>query len=335
MTMKVDTIPGPLGGTHLYQAVYDLIYGKIRAKELPDGLSLKEGSLANILSVSRAPTQRALKILCQNGLIRQAEGQGYIVGSSDNVLRFDARQLSAALDQVPDQDVERRMAWGRIYSSVKKEITACLPFGTYRVMEAEVGREFSVSRTVVREVLSRLMDRRIIEKNRKSHWVAGPLTAHNIRESFEMRQILEPKALARVAPSLDQAVLSEMLDRVVGLGKTFDTATPEQFDVIEDDLHHRLLAGLTNDRMRTSIARNQLPVIVPKLFRRHFGVRSDFVIIERHRLILDQLLNGSVDVACAAFEVHLKKCEEATLAKLRVLSVLPDPVTAPYLVQTH
>ena len=50
-----------------------------------------------------------------------------------------------------------------------------------------LGDYYGVSRTVVRDVLSRLHERGLIAKTASSHWVASALTAQSVRERFELR----------------------------------------------------------------------------------------------------------------------------------------------------
>ena len=69
----------------LYSSIRDLLEAKIETAELPPGSILKEGSIAVQLGVSRAPVRRALVMLCEAGVIRAAEGQGYVVGTTQPV----------------------------------------------------------------------------------------------------------------------------------------------------------------------------------------------------------------------------------------------------------
>jgi len=290
------------GNKHLYQTVFDLLLEKIQNGCFPQGLRLKEGQLANILGLSRAPVRRALEILHEKDLVREAEGQGYLVGQMGVPIQQTIRELSVILADKLNEDVERSVAWEGIYHRIKEEVTACLPFGTYRVLEAQMGQHYSVSRTVAREVLARLADRKLIEKDRRSHWIAGPLTANDIRESLEMREILEPRALAEAAPRIDPVVLQEMRVRVAALEADPQNASSSQIEVVENDLHRRILENASNKRMLAAIDQNQLHFIVPNLFRRQFGNALDIKTINEHALILDQLLNGEFKVACVALE---------------------------------
>ncbi len=323
------------GSRHLYQSVYGLLLEKIKNNDFPDGLRLKEGQLTNILGVSRAPVRRALDLLHEKGFVRAANGQGYLVGEAGLPSRMGLKQLSSILTDEKNMDVERNPAWEGIYKEVKDEVTRCLPFGTYRVMETRLGQHFSVSRTVVREVLARLSDKKLIEKDRRSHWIAGPLTARDVRESAGMRQILEPRALAGVAPGIEKEILQDMRARISAVEADPGSTSCAMVESIENDMHRRILNDADNKRLLAAIDQNQLHFVVSNLFRRQFGSALDLKPIAHHGHILDSLLDGEIEVACVLLESHLKREQDNVLRKLRVLSVLQKPDPAPYLVNVH
>ncbi len=323
------------GSRHLYQSVYGLLLEKIKNDDFPDGMRLKEGQLTNILGVSRAPVRRALDLLNKKGFVRAANGQGYLVGEAGRPFQMELKQLSSILTSEENVDVERNPAWEGIYKEVRDEVTKCLPFGTYRVMETRLGQHFSVSRTVVREVLARLSDKKLIEKDRRSHWIAGPLTARDVRESAGMRQILEPRALADVAPGIGKKILQDMRARISAAEAEPGAIGCAMVETIEYDLHRRLLNEAGNKRLLAAIDQNQLHFVVSNLFRRQFGCALDLKPITHHGYILDALLDGEIEMACVLLESHLKREQDNVLRKLRVLSVLQEPDTAPYLVNVH
>lgn len=319
--------------SYLYTSVYDFLAGKISCGELAPGTVLKAASIANQLAISRAPVLRALSMLCDRGIIRAAEGQGYIIGSGAPVV-LSSRELNKVLAS-GNGDMERSASWERIFADVHREVIACLPFGHYRILEAELGDFYRVSRTVAREVLWRLTDRRLIEKDRKSHWIVGQLSARNIRDTFEMRQILEPRALLSVADTLDPRFLEDLKKQVSVAIADFSNCPPTVIDEIELKMFQTTYDGLRNARMLGSIRRNQISLVIPRLFRQHFPIRDDLPALQSFRKIVDDLIAGSAESACKRLETHLKETEPLTLARLRVLSVLPPPRSAPYLIPIH
>lgn len=315
--------------------MFELLKSKILSEELPCGLRLKEGQVANIFGISRAPVRQAFELLLDQGLVREASGQGFLTGRTGEPLNKNIHDISIILKPEKAEDVERKIAWEKIYQTVKQEVTECLPFGTYRVREGELSKHFSVSRTVGREVLARLADRHIISKDRRSHWIAGPLTAKDVREVLDMRQLLEPRAFIESVPRIDRTELMKMRQHVSVFLQTPDAIDSEFVQSIEHDLHHSLTRQASNRRLLAALDRNQLNFAIDNLFRRQFGNAIDARLINDHALILDLLIAGDIDVAKVALDKHLKRTATEVLRKLRVLSVLPKPETAPYLMNVH
>ena len=321
------------GAAFLYDSVRNLLEQKIAVGEVPPGALLKEAAVATHLGVSRAPVRRAMAMLAEQGLIRPADGQGYIVGAA-RARRLTPRELHDILAP-STEDMNRSATWERIFARVSDEITALLPFGTYRIQEAELGDYHDVSRTVPREVLWRLMDVRLIEKDRKSHWIVGQMTARDVRDSFEMRRLLEPQALANVAPSLDLAWLEGLAGRIDAAIASFPACGAGEIDAIEHDMFEAMYQGLRNARMLGSIRRNQIALNVPRLFRQHFPIRDDLPALTLYSQIVRLLSTGSINAAQVLLRTHLERAEPLVLARLRVLAMLPAPVTVPYIVAVH
>lgn len=319
----------------LYVTVHDLLAAKITSGELPAGAVLKEARLSHQLGTSRAPVRRALFLLAERGLIRTASGQGYVVGEGGVAqVSMSPRELQQILNHETG-DIDRSAAWERILAQVVDEVSACMPFGTFRIQESELGDYHAVSRTVAREVLWRLMDRRLIEKDRKSHWIVGQMTARDLHETIEMRRLLEPAALAHVGAELDRGWLVGLARRVEQAIASFPSCGAGEVDAIEQAMFQTMYAGLHNSRMLGSIQRSQISLFVPRLFRQHFPIRDDLPGLHDHAAILQLLLNGEVDAACARLRHHLQRTEATILARLRVLSQLPPPGHVPYMTAIH
>jgi DNA-binding GntR family transcriptional regulator len=320
------------GAAFLYLSVRDLLTRKINAGELAPGTILKEARISTHLGVSRAPVRRALSMLAEDGLIRSADGQGYIVGLHHPLVRLSTRQLHEILT-TRTEEIDRSAISDRIFAQVLEEVTACLPFGTYRIQEAELGAFHDVSRTVAREVLRRLMDHHLIEKSRKSHWIVGQLTARDLRETLEMRYLLEPQALGHVAADLERGWLDALSARVEGMILSFSTCTPAELAGIEHEVFQTMYEGLRNKRLQRSIQRNQISLLVPRCFRSHFPMIDDLPLLKDYAEILRYLRDGRADEAQAVLRHHLLRVEPLTLARLKVLSLLPPPRKVAYLMR--
>ncbi len=320
---------------HPYQLTYDVIKRHILDQRLPEGLVLLETQIAEMMNVSRAPVRRALEILYREGLVSRFDGRGYLVGPDETraPLRVDLREAGFAAPEGLSESIGL-FAWERIYHEVETAVGRAIPFGTYRVVESAITARFGVSRTVAREVLSRLRDRGLIEKNRWSTWIAGPLTAQTVDECFAIRTLLEPHALQDAGRSCSPAMLAAMhqrLERTIAMRP----AARDEVDSLEAELHGSFLKLSSNQRLLFDIEESQLPMVINRLFDEHFGLADHRMMLAEHRLVIDHLRLGNATAAASALVAHLDAARRRTKARLKVLAVIPSPDTDVFLERIH
>ncbi len=328
----------PHHSARLYEIVRDVLRQNINQHNLQPGLVLLEGPIADIFEISRAPVQRALQMLEAEGLIHRFNGRGYLVGPRHIAapIRDDIREVGLELPDAVQLALQSRSAWERIYGEIEREIASCMAFGRYRIIESAVAERFRVSRTVVRDVLGRLQERGLVEKDQSSHWMVGPLTAKTLRELYEIRRLLEPSALRAAATNLDRAALARMLERVASAEKAHPRVSTDALLELEEDLHVACVLNVENQRLASFIQRSQLPLLVSHLFHRYLGIPEDGRMLAEHRLVIEHLLHGAPDAAAAALAAHLDAALLRGLGRLKVLAVVPAPeIVPPYLVPTR
>jgi DNA-binding GntR family transcriptional regulator len=335
--MKRPANTGP--ASRRYEMVEEVLRTNILGGRIPRGLVLLEGPIASLMQTSRAPVQTALLRLEAQGLVRRFNGRGFMVarpGEDVAPTRRDLRAIGLDIPKVIDDALQNRASWERIYETVENDVAACLAFGRYRLIEAELAEHFNVSRTVVRDVLGRLEERGLVEKNQSSHWIAEPLTAQSIREHFALRRILEPQALTSAAPLLERTRLAGVFERFrraeAAFGAAGGDAAARDLEAFETLLIDTCVLATPNDRLREQIRHNLLPVLAAERVLRQLGLPGDRAAVTEHRLIVELLLLDAVPAAAAMLEAHLAAAERRSIAQIKIVAVLPEPQTiAPYL----
>src|SRR5258708_33754767 len=131
--------------------------------------------------------------------------------------------------------------------------------GIFRGWDAGLVGNEKVRRAVMRDVLDRMDGGGLIEKDRWSHWIGGPLSARHLDEHFGMRKILEPAALIVASETLTPQFLKERRDRL-------DSGSPDlglqELDRLERDLHWDCVLAIKNRRLVDAINQNHLPFSV-------------------------------------------------------------------------
>jgi DNA-binding GntR family transcriptional regulator len=318
-----------------YEIAEDVLRGNIEAGILPPGLVLLEGPIAEILQISRAPVQRALQALEAEGLIHRFAGRGFLVGAPGSAIepnRTEIKSLGLIVPRHADEALQSRSSWERIYNTVEADVAGCVIFGQYRIIEMELANHFNVSRTVVRDVLTRLRERGLVRKNQSSHWIAGPLTAQTVKDHFALRRMLEPPAIRLGAGAIDQARLEALLARLRqaegGSGGDF----LREVEAVQADFIECCVLAAPNERLRDLVRNNLLPVTATERLLRRLGLPGDPAIITELRLIVELLQRGATDAAVSMMDTHLEASLNRTIAQMKIVAIIPRPgATAAYL----
>jgi DNA-binding GntR family transcriptional regulator len=322
-----------------YEIAEDVLRTNIAEGVLPPGLVLLEGPIAEILQISRAPVQRALQALEADGLVHRFKGRGYLVGPDSKTLepnRTDIKTLGLIVPQHADEALQSRSSWERIYNVVERDVAGCVVFGQYRIIEIEIANHFNVSRTVVRDVLTRLRERGLVRKNQSSHWIAGPLTAQTVKDHFVLRGMLEPQALVSGAPYIDRDALTRLFDRLRELEHRQTKDFLKDLEDIQARFIEICVLSTPNERLQDLIRNNLLPVTATERLLGRLGLPGDPTVITEFRLVAELLMRGATAAAAAMLETHIEATVNRTIAQMKIVAIIPGPsVTADYLTRVQ
>jgi GntR family transcriptional repressor for pyruvate dehydrogenase complex len=186
--------------------------------------------------------------------------------------------------------------------------------------ERELGEQFGVSRTVVREAVRALVAKGLIEVRSGSGLRVAAVAASTVSESmslyllggeFEFEQVHEVRKMLEVhiaalaaerATADDKAALADACDRMAAVLDDVDRAA--QLDVE----FHRLIAHATQNDLYLvlldSIGRPQL-----EIRRSNIGAGHGQETVEQHRAILAAIVDGHPARARDAMSEHLDTVE--------------------------
>lgn len=318
-----------LGQEPLYQVISRILRSNIASGRLPQGMVLIEGPIAKLMQTSRAPVQAALRNLNDEGLIHRFRGRGYLVGPPSRTLTPIRRSLDEFKLEIADQSksaLEIRGTWLRVYDQVEAEIAACQIFGEYRLIETELANYLGVSRTVARDVLSRLNERGLVRKGATSHWLAGPLTARTLREKFQLCGIMEPEALRLAADHIDPREVAQIRDEI-------HNGAVSRSDVLENAFMRICLERAPNTPLVEIIRNNRLLLSSLDKALSGLGLPADSVALDQYRTLFDLIGSRQIDAAAEYLKEHLRLLGHKSLARLKIVAIIPENESLPkYLV---
>ncbi len=195
----------------------------------------------------------------------------------------------------------------RAYTALREEILdGTLPAGTV-LAEVEQSTRLGVSRTPLREALSRLAADGLVSTHSGRGVVVTAVSIERVTELFEVRQALEEQAARLAARRRDPLVFErlraefssahELLDTDDGL-KRYYALVGELDDAIDEATGNAFLVS-TLAGVRTHIARiRRLSADNPQRLREA---------AREHLAIVDAIVDGEESLAANATQLHLYK----------------------------
>jgi DNA-binding GntR family transcriptional regulator len=287
----------------MQERAYRLLKRMIDDGRVRPGERLLEVQVARAFGVSRSPARHALQALAADRLVRPAPGRGYVVGGPSR--GADAGRL-ANLEEMRLAPAPR---WERVYGEVERDVCTHVLYRSLRITEERLAEHFGVSRTVARDVLTRLFAIGLVSKDRAGHWRAERVTPRRIRDLYEMRWLLEPQALVQSAPNVPRTALERIRDalkKALATRAHIDSAVLAR---IENDLHVELLAQCPNGLLLRTLEHTHLLLVSNQyIFDLYLGIdrKSMQAALREHLAVVDLVLQDDVAGAAALLRDHLQ-----------------------------
>ncbi|MEH6526420.1 MAG: GntR family transcriptional regulator [Sneathiella sp.] len=322
--------------SHRYLEIEALLLKAIQDGSLQANTVLTEEPVARLCGTSRTPVRKALSELFKKGALKHFEGRGYIVaGASES---DEPQRITLTLEHFGLQDANNltkqpRMISQRIAGDFENSLLRALPFGVYQINEQMAADHYSVSRTVIREMLSRLNQRGLVNKGEKAHWYLGPLTTRDVDNYYAIRSKLEPLALiesAKVTPLTDIQTMWERAQMVLDQGTG---CSLNLYEKLETDIHVDLLSRSKNKILLGMINQSQSSLVINNLFFTTVRSTPPRAAIREHIIVLDFVMRGAYDMAAQALEQHITLAAIRSRRRLKTFSVFVEPDLPTYLVK--
>lgn len=174
-----------------------------------------------------------------------------------------------------------------------------LPGGT-RLYEVALAEELEISRTPVREAMSRLAEEGLLERARGGGFVVRSFTFSDVIDAIELRGVLEGTAIrlaAEAGVSDDKIKQIKALIAKIDAGFNTDGAPPnlEQYSGLNSEFHDKIAALCPSNIVRGELERvKSLPFASPSAFvfrRRESKAMTQSIIIAQaqHRAMIEAI----------------------------------------------
>ena len=188
------------------------------------------------------------------------------------------------------------------YKVIKSKITSCEYIPNEFINESALREEIGVSRTPIREALSRLEQENLVKIIPKRGVLVTDISIIEINELFQVRELIEPYIIRTYAKNIDKIELSRLYNILIVKVSNSDI---EAYSIDEDI--HRLLVNSSNNRYFVSIMENiysqnhRIRVLTGKQIEKRLDQTN-----KEHIEILKFLIQEDWDSAASSMVTHLK-----------------------------
>jgi DNA-binding GntR family transcriptional regulator len=185
-----------------------------------------------------------------------------------------------------------------------------------KLHEEDLAERFSASRHHVREGLARLERMGIVAKARNRGVSVRRFTADEVRQIYEIREILQRQAALRIPLPVDQAVV----ERLASINADYEAAVEAgEFQQIHEtnDTFHTELFRLCNNDLLLQLVKNYMDLTYA-IRGSAFGDPENIETSRKHHRIMLDLLSGTDPWALAQICVdHIQPTKAQYLAILK------------------
>ena len=181
--------------------------------------------------------------------------------------------------------------------------------------EAELARQWEVSRTPVREAIRQLEQEHLVRWSpRRGATVAG-ITVAGVRDLYEVREVLEGLAAQLAAQHAGGEELAQLEGLAAAIRKAHEGGDLPEAIRLDDQLHRSLVRSTGNRVLEAHLGRILDRVLMGRMTVRRDPGRIDEIVLEHDRIVsaLRQRDSASAGAEAAG---HIRR------ARLRLLEML-------------
>lgn len=218
-----------------------------------------------------------------------------------------------------------------VYEALRAAIIEQALLPGLKLPEETIGRQFAVSRTLVREAIGRLAVEGLVEVQRNSGATVASPSLHEARNVFDVRRNLERMVVATLAGRLSRDQVRELFAHVALEDAASRKDGPESIRLAGE--FHIRLAALTNNDLLLRYVRevtSRCSLILAMYSRPH----SSECAVTEHKQLIRALQVGDIKAALKLSDDHLGAVvERARLARPNTVPL--DAALAPYVRNTR
>ena len=202
---------------------------------------------------------------------------------------------------------------GKVYAEIRRKILSNQLIAGTRLKEDAWAKKIEVSRVVVREAFNRLFGENLVEFGEKGGYFVKSMTADDIKEIRELREMLELGALRLAIEKIEPKNI-EALEKICD---DFTTMVQGGYlsGACEADVkfHETLILAAKNHKLIQVYNNSNIPLFHQKLGKNQTHMDDYELTDQEHRQILTAIKTKNLRLAEETLSRHLIRGEASSL----------------------
>lgn len=199
-----------------------------------------------------------------------------------------------------------------IYESIRKAILSGKLVSGEIYNELELARKFGISRTPVREALLRLSSENLIVLHPRKGISVNYFTKGDIEDLFELRQIIEEKALTKIMGNLSENQIQSIKGILADQENCLEKYDENRFLEFDRKFHLFFIETSGNRFMVQTYnnIRDSITIPARKALKREGRAKE---VLYEHRAMFEALCQENSEKVKETLKIHLNKSKLASL----------------------
>ena len=173
------------------------------------------------------------------------------------------------------------------------------------VTEAALSEALKISKTPVREALSKLESEGLVLSKKNKGYRIFSMTRDEYVELSELRFALEAQALRYGFARNHSFLINELKDLLVKMEDYLEKSDREIYQTLDNDFHHVFFKACGNKAITKLYDKHQSVIVATRLRNLKNEKITKHVSFDQHKLMLHLLENNDLDKAIKILEGHI------------------------------
>ena len=138
---------------------------------------------------------------------------------------------------------------GKVYAALRRDILACHIVPGQELSEGELADRFKMSKTPIREALSKLRSEGLVKTFPRRGYQVAPVTFQDMNEIFEVRMVLEGRAAELASQKITQDGISRLSTLAEIVYDRAEKPSISRFVQANRDFHEAIAVASGNGRL--------------------------------------------------------------------------------------